>query len=41
VVLSMYGDYEAEALAVGADAFVGKGEPADRLLGVLAALISG
>ncbi len=41
VVLSMYGDYEAEALAVGADAFVGKGEPAARLLSVLTALISG
>lgn len=41
VVLSMYGEYEAEALAVGADAFVGKGEPPDRLLRVLSAVISG
>jgi DNA-binding NarL/FixJ family response regulator len=41
VVLSMYGDYEAEALAAGADAFVGKGEPPDRLLGVLTALVAG
>ena len=41
VVLSMYGEYEAEALAVGADAFVGKGEPPDRLLRVLTAVISG
>jgi len=41
VVLSMYGEYEAEALAVGADAFVGKGEPPDRLLSVLSAVISG
>jgi DNA-binding NarL/FixJ family response regulator len=40
VVLSMYGDYEAQALAAGADAFVGKGEPPDRLLGVLTALVS-
>jgi DNA-binding NarL/FixJ family response regulator len=40
VVLSMYGDYEAEALAAGANAFVGKGEPPDRLLAVLTALIS-
>jgi len=41
VVLSMYGEYETEALAVGADAFVGKGEPPDRLLRVLNAVISG
>ena len=40
VVLSMYGDYEAEALAAGANAFVGKGEPPDRLLAVLTALMS-
>ena len=40
VVLSMYGDYETEALAAGANAFVGKGEPPDRLLAVLTALMS-
>ncbi len=36
VVLSMHLEYREEALAAGADAFVGKGEPADRLLAVLA-----
>jgi len=35
VVISMYGDYEAQALAAGADAFVNKGEPAARLLEAL------
>jgi NarL family two-component system response regulator LiaR len=39
VVLSMYLEYRDEALAAGADAFVGKGEPADRLLAVLSALM--
>jgi CheY-like chemotaxis protein len=32
IVLSMYGDYEAQALEAGADAFVHKGEPPSRLL---------
>jgi CheY-like chemotaxis protein len=35
IVISMYGDYEAQALAAGADAFVNKGEPAARLLEAL------
>lgn len=35
IVLSMYGDYEAQALAAGADAFVNKGEPPARLLQAL------
>jgi YesN/AraC family two-component response regulator len=39
IVLSMYLEYKDEALAVGADAFVGKGETPDRLLAVLAWLI--
>ena len=39
VALSMYLEYRDEALAAGADAFVGKGEPADRLLAVLSAAI--
>jgi DNA-binding NarL/FixJ family response regulator len=39
VVLSMHLEYRNEALAVGADAFVGKGEPADRLLAVLADVV--
>ena len=32
IVLSLYGDYQAEALAAGADAFVSKGVPPDKLL---------
>ena len=39
VVLSMHLEYRDEALAAGADAFVGKGEPADRLLAVLSAIV--
>lgn len=39
VVLSMYGDYEAQARAAGADAFVSKGEPPARLIGALEAAI--
>ncbi len=35
IVLTLYGEYEADALAAGADAFVGKGEPPDRLLAAL------
>ncbi len=35
VVLSMYPDYRADALAAGADAFLGKGEPPERLRHVL------
>jgi NarL family two-component system response regulator LiaR len=39
VVLSMYAEYQGEALAAGADAFVGKGEAPDRLLDLLSALV--
>jgi CheY-like chemotaxis protein len=39
VVLSMYVENQDEALAAGADAFVGKGEATDALLGVLAAIL--
>jgi CheY-like chemotaxis protein len=35
IILSMYGDYEAQALEAGADAFVNKGEPPARLLQAL------
>jgi DNA-binding NarL/FixJ family response regulator len=38
IVLTLYGEYEAEAMAAGADAFVAKGEPADRLLATLSAV---
>jgi len=40
IVLSMYADYRTDALAAGADAFVSKGEPPDRLLATLAAVIT-
>ena len=40
IVLSMYADYMADALAAGADAFVSKGEPPERLLATLAAVIT-
>jgi CheY-like chemotaxis protein len=39
VVLSMYVENQDDALAAGADAFVGKGEASDALLGVLAAIL--
>jgi len=39
VVLSMYLEYQDEALALGADAFVGKGEAPDRLLDLLSAVV--
>jgi DNA-binding NarL/FixJ family response regulator len=38
IVLSMYPEYRAEALAAGADAFVVKGDPPDELLRLLSAL---
>lgn len=38
IVLSMYIEYHDEALAVGADAFVAKGDAASELLGTLAAI---
>lgn len=40
IVLSMYPDYAADALAAGADAFVSKGEPPEKLLEILSAVIS-
>jgi YesN/AraC family two-component response regulator len=41
IVLSMYLEHRDEALAAGADAFVGKGEAAERLLDLLSALTQG
>ncbi|MGE5603092.1 MAG: response regulator transcription factor [Nitrososphaerales archaeon] len=35
IVLSVNGDYEAQALEAGADAFINKGEPPTRLLQAL------
>jgi len=40
IVLSMYPEYRAPALAAGADAFFSKGEPPDELLAVLTRLQS-
>lgn len=37
IVLSMYAEYESAALMAGADAFVCKGEPLEKLLTVMAA----
>ena len=39
ILLSMYPEYRDEALAAGADAFVGKGEAPDELLDLLAAVM--
>jgi DNA-binding NarL/FixJ family response regulator len=39
IVLSMYVEYQDEALAVGADAFVGKGEAPEKLLDLLSAVM--
>ncbi len=38
IVLSMYAEYMDEALAAGADAFVSKGAPAEKLLTTLSAI---
>jgi CheY-like chemotaxis protein len=35
ILLSLYPDYETEALAAGADAFVSKGDPPEKLRGCL------
>ena len=35
IVLSMYAEYKSDALAAGADGFITKGEPPERLLAVL------
>ncbi len=40
IVLSMYPEYQAAALAAGASAFVSKGEPSERLLEALTAASS-
>jgi len=40
VILSMYPEYLAAALAAGADAFIGKGEPPEHLLAALVAAAS-
>ena len=39
IVLSMYADYRAAAFAAGADEFVSKGEPSERLLEAVTAAI--
>jgi DNA-binding NarL/FixJ family response regulator len=36
IVLTLYAEYAADALAAGADAFVCKGEPPENLLNTLA-----
>jgi len=41
VVLSMYVENQDEALAAGADAFVGKGEAPEKLLDVVSAVMQG
>lgn len=38
ILLSMYAEYGNEAQAAGADAFITKGEPADRLLTILSGM---
>lgn len=40
IVLTLYSEYQAEALAAGADAFLGKGESPDRLLAMLTTMIA-
>jgi DNA-binding NarL/FixJ family response regulator len=39
IVLSLYPEYEGPALAAGADTFVSKGEPPERLLGAVTAAV--
>jgi DNA-binding NarL/FixJ family response regulator len=41
IVLTLYGEYEAEALAAGAEAFVVKAEPVGSLLATLLAVMAG
>jgi CheY-like chemotaxis protein len=41
IVLSMYPEYQAAALAAGADAFISKGDPPERLLEALAKASTG
>jgi DNA-binding NarL/FixJ family response regulator len=40
IVQSMYADYMAEALAAGADAYMSKGEPPEKLLATLSAVMT-
>jgi len=40
IALSIYGDYQADALVAGADAFVSKGEPPEKLLDTMAAVVN-
>ncbi len=40
IVLSMYAEYQAGALAAGAYAFISKGEPPERLLAAVSAIAS-
>ncbi len=40
IVLSMYSEYQHEALSAGADAFLSKGEPPDHLLALVSSLTS-
>ncbi len=39
VLYSLYAEYQSEALAAGADAFIVKGEPSGILLGTIASLV--
>jgi DNA-binding NarL/FixJ family response regulator len=39
IVLSMYVEYQVAALEAGADAFISKGEPPERLLAALCAML--
>ena len=39
VLLSMYAEHQDEALDAGADAFLGKGEAAERLLDLLSVIM--
>ena len=41
IVLSIYAEYQDEALAVGADAFISKGEPPENLLKTLSTIVAG
>jgi DNA-binding NarL/FixJ family response regulator len=41
IVLSMYADYQEEALATGADAFLVKGGPVEELLNAIRSLSNG
>lgn len=41
IILSMYGDYQEKAKAAGADAFITKGEPPEKLLKTLETVTQG